>query len=374
MPIVIEQGTNRYRGLVAVGLAVAVLVVLWASGLDPFQRGQVTRVLIYAVAIAGLNVATGYTGLLSVGHSAFFGIGAYTTGILVEKAGWGAWATLPVAAVCFAVGLLVGLPALRIRGLYLAMVTLAFAVAFPEIVARFDGLTGGAGGMAIHRVNLRPPAWSGFTLGEKDKWLFWVAVVVLAIVTYLIANLTRSRYGLAMSAVRQNEIAASASGVNIAIVKVTSFGISGAITGAGGGLFAIYLGNLYAEGSFTLMAGISLLIGLVIGGERTMLGPIVGGCVLIYVPYYTADIGQGQASAVLFAVALLLVIFLAPSGIVGGLGQLSRRILVVRPGRPALGRGSVPAAPASSGGHSSPNDRGHSALDEPLTGIERQNS
>nr|WP_223111328.1 branched-chain amino acid ABC transporter permease [Aeromicrobium senzhongii] len=338
-----------HRGLVAGGVVATVLGVLWLSGLAPFEMGQVTRVLIYATAIAGLNLATGYVGLLSVGHSAFFGIGAYTTGILVVKNDWEGWATIPVAfAICLVVGLLVGLPALRIRGLYLAMVTLAFAVAFPEMVAHFEDLTGGASGMTIPRQGLRPPEWTGLGLGEKHVWLFWLSIIVLVVTLYLTWCLTRSRYGLAMSAVRQNEVAASASGVNIALVKTASFGLSGAVTGAAGSLFAIYMGSLYAEGSFTLLAGITLLIGLVIGGERTVLGAVAGALAVVYVPYYTSDIGGGQASAVLFAVVLLFVIFVAPAGIVGTIATVLRRRVVVRDKRPDITDGLAPAAAEAS--------------------------
>ncbi|NLA65389.1 MAG: branched-chain amino acid ABC transporter permease [Leucobacter sp.] len=341
-PFVLERGTTQFRILVGVGTALLALGVLWASGFQPFEMNQVTRVMIYAIAISGLNVATGYVGLLSIGHSAFFGIGAYTTGILVVRHGWEAWLTIPIAfIVCLVVGLLVGLPAMRIRGLYLAMVTLAFAVAFPEIVARFSNLTGGAGGLTIRRNDLRPPEWTGLSLGQKDLWLFWLAVVVLALTLLTTYALTRSRFGLAMTAVRQNEIAASSSGVNVAFVKVSSFGLSGAITGAAGALFAMYMGSLFAEGSFTLLAGITLLIGLVIGGERTVLGPIIGALVVVYIPYYTSDIGGGQFSAVLFALVLLFVIFVAPSGVAGALAKLLRRFVIIRSPRPAAVVGSA---------------------------------
>lgn len=346
-PYVIERGSALYRGLIGAGVVLLIAALLWAGGLAPFEMGQLTRVMIFAIAIAGLNIATGYVGLLSVGHSAFFGIGAYTTGILVVREGWEAWVTIPVAfLVCLVVGLLVGLPALRIRGLYLAMVTLAFGVAFPEIIARFESLTGGASGMTIRRTELRPPEWTGLSLGEKNIWLFWLAVLLLAVTLYVTACLTRSRYGLAMSAVRENEIAASASGVNIAVVKTASFGLSGAVTGAAGALFAMYMGSLFAEGSFTLMAGITLLIGLVLGGERTVLGPVVGALAVIYVPYFTSDIGGGQSAAVLFALVLLFVIFLAPSGVVGGLASILRRYVVFRSPRPV----TMPNATSTSPG------------------------
>lgn len=334
-PRVVRRGSTAHTALVVAGAIAAVLAVLWGSQLDPFNQGQVTRVAIFAIAIAGLNIASGYIGLLSVGHSAFFGLGAYTTGVLVVKHEWDPLATIPAAlVVCFVVGLLVGLPALRIRGLYLAMVTLAFGVAFPEIIAHFDDLTGGAEGMTIRRQQLRPPEWSGFTLGERTQWLYWLCVVVLVIVMWLLHNLVRGRYGMAMIAVRENEIAAASSGINIAAMKTTAFGVSGAVTGVGGSLFAMYIGSLFAEGSFTLLAGITLLIGLVIGGEATRSGPLVGAAAVVLVPYYTSDLGQGQSSAVLFAIVLIFVIFVAPAGIVGGITKAVRKVLVFTPAIP----------------------------------------
>lgn len=340
-PRIIRRGSRAHTLMLVGGAVIAVLIILWGSGLDAFNQGQLTRVAIFAIAIAGLNVATGYIGLLSVGHSAFFGLGAYTTGVLVVKYEWDPLATIPAALLlCFVVGLLVGLPALRIRGLYLAMVTLAFGVAFPEIIAHFDDLTGGAEGMTIRRQQLRPPEWSGFTLGERTQWLYWLCVVVLLVTMLVIHTIVRSRYGRAMIAVRENEIAASSSGINIAVMKTTAFGVSGAITGVGGSLFAMYIGSLFAEGSFTLLAGITLLIGLVIGGEATRLGPLLGALAVVYVPYYTADIGQGQSSAVLFAVVLIFVIFVAPAGIVGGITKAVRKVLVVTPAIPRKPEGA----------------------------------
>jgi branched-chain amino acid transport system permease protein len=212
-PYVIERNSRPHFGLIGVGIVVVAVFIGWASGLGQFNQGQVTRVMIYAIAIAGLNIATGYTGLVSVGHSAFFGLGAYTTGVLVVVYQWQAEYTIPIAfVICFVVGLIVGLPALRIRGLYLAMVTLAFGVAFPEVIARFERLTGGAEGLTIRRRMLQPPSWTGFSLSEKGQWLFWLSVVVLLLVMLVVHNIARGRYGLALMAARDNEIAAAASG------------------------------------------------------------------------------------------------------------------------------------------------------------------
>lgn len=340
-PIVIERGSGRHRAIGALCLVVVAGLVAWGGTFEPFEQGQLTRAGIFAIAILGLNFTTGYVGLLSVGHSAFLGLGAYTTGVLVVNHNQTALSTIPWAMlICFVVGLFVGIPALRIRGLYLAIVTLALGVAFPEIVARLKEVTGGAGGLTIPRTLLRPPEWSGFTLGEKDQWLYWLMVACLVLVFVVLRNIIKGRYGMAMNAVRQNEIAAAASGVNIASIKILSFAVSGAVTGMAGSLFAMYIGSLFAEGSFTVLAGITLLIGLVVGGERTMLGPIIGGLAVVFLPYYTSDIGGGQASAVLFAVVLIAVVFVAPDGVAGGLGRITRRFVRIDARRPGGGQGT----------------------------------
>ena len=335
LPYTIRRKSVAHVVLIVAGLAVAVGLILWGGSFGQFNQGQLTLVLSYAIAISGLNIATGYTGMISVGHSAFFGLGAYTTGILVVNYGWNALATIPIALlVCFAAGVIVGLPALKIRGLYLAVVTLAAGVTFPELVDRFAGLTGGSQGLLISLTQLKPPAWSGFTIGQEGEWLYWLSVVLLIIVMVIVHNIVQSRYGLAMMAVRDNELAASASGVNITVLKPITFGVSSAIAGVGGCLFAIYLGSLVADDSFTLLTAVTLLTGLVIGGQGTRFGPIIGGLVVVYVPYYTSSIGQGESSAVLFGVALILVIFLAPEGLMGGIARLASKALVVIPATP----------------------------------------
>jgi branched-chain amino acid transport system permease protein len=161
-----------------------------------------------------------------------------------------------------------------------------------------------------------------------------MSVVLLLVIMLVVHNIVRSRYGLALVATRDNEVAAAASGVNVALVKTLSFGVSGAITGVGGCLFAIYLGSLVAHDSFTLLNAVALLIGLVIGGQATRFGPIIGALAVVYIPYYTSDIGQGQAAAVLFGVVLIAIVFLAPEGVIGGFGRLMRRLLVVIPAVP----------------------------------------
>jgi branched-chain amino acid transport system permease protein len=201
LPLQINQGSPTHRFLQVFGLVLLVALAFLGSRANSFQVGLLTQALIYATAIAGLNLVTGYTGMLSIGHSAFFGIGAYTTGILVTERNWNPLTTFIVAfALCFIVGLIVGLPALRIRGINLALVTLALAVAFPELIDRFPGLTGGTLGLNVTLTSLLPPHWTGIGIQNRFEYYYWISVVVLALVLVLCANLTRGRTGLAMRA------------------------------------------------------------------------------------------------------------------------------------------------------------------------------
>lgn len=335
IPLVIRERSGWHRGLQAAGVAALAGLAVLASTADQFRLGQLTVALLYASAIAGLNLATGYTGQLSIGHSAFFGLGAYTTGILVAAHNWNPLLTLvPAAALCFAVGLLVGLPSLRIRGINLALVTLALAVAFPELVDRFPSVTGGQIGLNVSVFQLLPPAWTGISVGHRFQYYYWLAAGLLAIVLLLSATLTRSRAGLAMRAVRDRETAAAAMGVNLAWTKMAVFGLSGAITGVAGGIFAIYLGSLSADSSFTLTLSITLITGLVIGGAATTFGPVIGGLAVYFVPYWTENIRQGEGSQLIFGVVLIVLMFVMPEGLMGLIIRLSRRILRIEPQPP----------------------------------------
>ena len=347
LPLLIRERSAAHRGLQTAGIVVLALLAVYASTLNSFRLGQLTVALLYATAIAGLNLATGYTGQLSIGHSAFFGIGAYTTGILVASHNWNPLLTLiPAAALCFATGLLVGLPSVRIRGINLALVTLALGVAFPELIDRFPGVTGGQIGLNINVFQLLPPHWTGISIADRFQYYYWLAAGLLAIVLVLCATLTRSRAGLAMKATRDRETAAAAMGVNLAWTKMVVFALSGAITGVAGGIFAIYLGSLSADASFTLTLSILFITGLVIGGVATTLGPVIGGLAVYFIPYWTENLRQGEASELIFGVILIVLMFTMPEGLMGLIIRLSRRILRIepqppaRPGRPAVRRGS----------------------------------
>ena len=352
LPLLVRERSAAHRSLQIAGIVLLAALAVYASTLNSFRLGQLTVALLYATAIAGLNLATGYTGQLSIGHSAFFGIGAYTTGILVASHNWNPLLTLiPAAALCFATGLLVGLPSVRIRGINLALVTLALGVAFPEIIDRFPGVTGGQVGLNINVFQLLPPHWTGISIANRFQYYYWLAAGLLAIVLVLCATLTRSRAGLAMKATRDRETAAAAMGVNLAWTKMVVFALSGAITGVAGGIFAIYLGSLSADASFTLTLSILFITGLVIGGVATTLGPVIGGLAIYFIPYWTENLRQGEASELIFGVILIVLMFTMPEGLMGLIIRLSRRILRIEPQPPARpGRRPAVVTPAPSDG------------------------
>ncbi|KQX74454.1 branched-chain amino acid ABC transporter permease [Aeromicrobium sp. Root472D3] len=341
---IVVEGSAKHRGIQALSALLVVLFLLWAASQPLFRVGQFTNVFIIAIAIVGLNLVTGYTGLLSIGHSAFFGLGAYTTGILITKYEFAPMSTIPVAVVLsFVVGLAVGLPSLRIKGLYLALVTLAVGVSFPEIVRRAEDLTGGATGLVIRSRFLAPPEWTGLVRAERGIWMFWLSAVTLMLVMLLARFLVRSRFGLAMMASRDHEIAAAANGVNVARTKILAFGISGAITGLAGSLFAQYIGALSPDGSFTLLKSIELVTGLVLGGIATQIGPVVGAFAVVFLPYYTASFTSGPLSGVVFGALLIAIVFVMPEGIVGRLTLLSRKVVTFLPAdHPSRRKGERP--------------------------------
>ncbi len=341
-PHVIIRGSVEHRIWQVIGwlciLGVAVYVL--GPGKDYLVLRWAQAVTL-AIAILGLNLVTGYSGQVSLGHSAFFGIGAYTSMILVADHGWPFLATLPVAgAIGFGVGVLVGLPALRIRDLYLTLVTLGIALAFPSIVKKMESLTGGGNGKTItvgkgdvpNGFKWRAPSWVPGHLNESS-WIF-VTVFLIAVVMYLLAsNLVRSRVGRATVAVRDNEIGAISSGVNSSRVKVMAFAVSALWTAVGGGCFAL-AGQTIAPDSFGLQRSIELIAGLVIGGIATIIGPALGGVIVEFLPYLSFIAFPGPEAYVLYGLILVVLVFFMPGGIVAGVRTLKARFVRVTPRLP----------------------------------------
>ena len=229
---------------------------------DKLRVEQFCSWMALAIAACGLNLLTGYNGQISVGHGALYGVGAYTTGILITRLDVPLLsATVASAVVCFVVGVVIGLPALRIKGLYLALVTLAVATLFPLMVEQFKGLTGGSGGMQITSPQMyrgemrdRPVKFeSPFDGLANDQWKYLVFLAITILCFVLSRNLIKSRVGRSLVAVRDNEIAAEVSGVPVSTVKILTFGVSAALAGIGGSLFALDQAQLYPS-SFTTTA------------------------------------------------------------------------------------------------------------------------
>lgn len=383
--ITLEQGTPAHRAYVigawtiaAASLVYVVFAYRWGfapGSIDKaFRITQLNDVICYAVAILGLNLVIGFSGQLSLGHSAFVGLGAYTTIILVADHHWSYFATIPVSAgLCFIVGMVVGLPALRIRGLYLAVVTLSVAYVFPTLVVKYDSLTGGPNGKKPARDAGRmvPPSWMPFSNSGRLASPLWVYSVLLVMATalfLLVRNFMKSRPGRALLAVRDNQTSAAVSGVNLALYKALTFGASAAIGGIAGSMLMINR-PFASDVQFGLTLAIFLVVGLVVGGAGTISGAVPGALIYVFVPYFmsawTTDQsgmppgvkqvtrplfdwlknreGGGSIAGVFFGIGLLIFVFLLPGGFIDGMRKLRGKVIRVTP-NPSWLRGMSDAA------------------------------
>lgn len=300
--------------------ALLVVAVALPFLLGSYRVSQFTLVLSYAVAALGLNLLLGYSGQISLGHGAFFALGAYVTAILVSESGWPHVATIPIAAaICFAAGFAVGIPALRLHGLYLALVTLGLAVATPQLIKRFDGLTGGTQGLSAPPPAV--PGWASFL--AEDQWLYLLNLAIAVPMFVLAAGIVRGRVGRALVAVRDNQIEAKTFGVDLAAYKTRAFAISAAYAGVAGSMFAMAIGFVAPE-SFGLALSFSFLAAIVVGGLATVTGAIFGALFIEFVPVYAADINEALA-AVIYGGVLILFMYVLPTGVVGLLRRLGER-------------------------------------------------
>ncbi|MBR0724953.1 branched-chain amino acid ABC transporter permease [Bradyrhizobium manausense] len=294
------------------GTSVVVLLLLIAVPLfaKNFVIFQLTQLLYLGLAVLALNILTGGSGQFSLGQSAFYAIGAYVTAVMMEQFNVPYFLCLPVSAVlCFGAGFLFGQPALRLSGVYLALATFALATAMPQLLKLnfLEHWTGGVQGLVV----TKPDAPFGLKMSQ-DMWLYYFTLVVVLAIYILSVNLLRSRSGRAFMAIRDNEIAASAMGINVALYKTLAFGVSAAITGVAGGLSAIAV-QFVAPDSFTITLAIQLFLGMVVGGVGWLPGSIVGAAFIIFVPNIAEGISKGLSGAV-FGVLLFLVIYLVPHG------------------------------------------------------------
>jgi branched-chain amino acid transport system permease protein len=307
------------------GRALALAVVLAGAMTLPFVLSnfrlfQFTLVFIYSMALLGLNILTGYNGQISLGHSTFYAIGAYTTAIMIDKwnvpYGW----TIPVAAIlCLVIGVLFGIPAVRLEGLYLALATLALGLALPQILKYFEHWTGGSQGIVLSK----PDAPFGLPL-TPDQWLYFLSLGLLLLSMALASNLLRGRTGRAIVAIRDNAIAAEVMGINTTLYKSLTFGVSAAYTGVAGALSAIAIAFV-APDAFDVFLSITFLVGIVVGGLASVPGVVFGALFIQFVPNYAQDISKAAPWAI-YGTVLILMMYVMPRGVWGGLRRVFARL------------------------------------------------
>src|SRR5437016_7211885 len=317
--------------------------------ISSFQSSLWAQALILAIAVMGLNILVGYSGQLSLGHGAFMALGAYTSAILAHRYKMDYLLTIPIAALFTGlVGFLFGFPALRLSALYLALATFALAVVTPSLIKRPAGLTGGVQGIILTQPD--PPGFAqsayGFLTGTamtSDQWIYYICLFCALILLWFAWNLVRHRPGRAMRAIRDGEVAAAASGVNIAGFKTLAFGISAFYAGIAGSLFGLATGFVSPD-TFPVSLSIQLLVGAVVGGLASIPGPLLGAIFAYFLPIeanqwvpsqswipdQVASTVKNAGPAVSYGVLLSLIMLLAPNGIVGllyrGYVALNRRL------------------------------------------------
>lgn len=306
------------------GLAVLLVAAIVVPMFIPDYRVfQLALALCYAIAILGLNMLMGFNGQISLGHGAFYAIGAYVAAVLMDKAGLPYWATIPLAGlVCLVAGFLFGLPALRLEGLYLAIATLALGIAMPQILKHkaLEHWTGGSQGLVIMKPDA--PEWTGLS---QDKWLYLFILAWTVLLFFIGWNLLRGRIGRAMVALRDQPIAARAMGVNAAMYKSLTFGVSAMYTGIAGALGAIAV-QFVAPDSFGIFLSFSLFIGVVIGGLASISGAIFGALFIQFIPNVADQISKSAPWAI-YGVFLIVFMYVMPTGVAGLIRILRARFL-----------------------------------------------
>ena len=312
-PLAAAASTRRLRliGLAVILVAACALPFLVSN----YRTFQFTLVLVYAIALLGLNILTGYNGQISLGHGAFYAIGAYVAAILMDRMGVPYWATVPVAgALCLVVGFLFGLPALRLEGHYLALATFALGVTMPQLLKNkyVEHWTGGVHGIVI----VKPDAPFGLKL-SPDQWLYLFTLAITVVMFVIGWNLIRGRVGRALVAIRDQPIAASAMGIDTALYKSLAFGVSAMYTGIAGALGAIAI-QFVAPDSFGVGLSIGLLTGIVIGGLASIPGAFFGALFIQFIPNVADQISKAAPWAI-YGIFLIGFMFLMPMGINGAI-------------------------------------------------------
>jgi branched-chain amino acid transport system permease protein len=321
-------GIGLWLLAVAAGLA---LFVFLPHFLSDFHSRDLARAGVFFIAIVGLNLLTGYTGQISLGHGALMAIGGYTTAALVVHEHWRDVWTIPLAGVAAGiVGFVIGLPALRLSGIYLALATFGLAVAMPSLLRKFSGLTGGTQGLRF--LESSPQQVTGLTgsvtiLGHsltQNHFLYYLTWSI-GIVGFALAWLVvRGRLGRVFRAVRDSETAAVSSGVNLAATKTLAFALSGVYAGVAGALLAIQ-DEIVNPLGFTFLLSILVLVGAVVGGLGSLPGLVLGALFVQYLPSLSTHVSsRSGAPDFVYGAAIIVVMILLPTGVGGLLRRLAR--------------------------------------------------
>lgn len=297
-------------------LAAAAVLAVLPFGLSGYHQALAAQVATFFIAILGLDILTGYTGQISIGHGAFMAIGGYTTAVLSRDHHMNLVLTMLVAfAVCFVCGLLVGLPALRLSGVYLALATFAFAVSVPQIPLKFSTYLGGSGGVQTATT-------------VSHLWLYgasWTGAAILFVLGWLVL---RGRTGRAFRAIRDSEVAATSSGIGLPIYKTLAFGISAAYAGVAGSFFVLGTNGFAQPNEFGLILSLQILIGAAVAGLGSLWGVLAGAAFIGLLPTISSDvpvIGSTHGQDVVFGLIVITVMLLLPNGVAGLLLRLGRR-------------------------------------------------
>jgi branched-chain amino acid transport system permease protein len=347
----VNPRTTRFLWSLAVGVALVYFLGYWIAQQNvPSDVKLYTQALYVGIAATGLNILTGYNGQVSIGHGAFFGLGAYTSAILISDHGWNFIGTLPVAmALCFVVGALLGFPALRVKGLYLALVTLGLAVLFPDLTDKFVNGTGGTNLVILRGSEVRVPDWFYLFpdpiakffdkwVGAPDQYAYYLTLVVGIVLVFAVFVIARSRFGRALIAVRDHEAAAETVGIDLARVKVTAFALSALYAGTAGSLSVLVTRSADATKVGTFQLSIEFLVAVVIGGAATVFGPILGGFIVVFLQDQIdknttlsdlfSDPNRAKLlSPAIFGITLIVLMYVLPDGIVGGTKRGLRWVL-----------------------------------------------
>ena len=316
-------GIGLWVAMVAGGLAVFLLLPHFVSD---FHSRDLAQAGAFFIAIIGLNLVTGYTGQISLGHGALMAIGGYTTALLVVHEHWRDVWTIPLAGIAAGiVGFVVGLPALRLSGLYLALATFALAVALPDLIKKFSHFTGGTDGENfLASAPKQVTGLGGITIFghsmTQNHFLYYLTWSIGIVGFFLAWLLVRGRGGRTFRSVRDSEVAAASSGVNLAATKTVAFALSGVYAGVGGALYVIQ-NEIVDPLSFTVSVSILILVGTVVGGLGSLWGLVLGALFVEYLPTISTHVStRPGVPDFVYGAAIIVVMILLPTG-AGGLIQ-----------------------------------------------------